>query len=132
MLSTPLIQILESNNEAQQLEALKELLFDFSIAPNCVERWRWKSNSLSLFTIRSCYSMLIESHVGKALDANVLVAIKKLWRNDVPSKIHVFGWCLLLERLPMRSALNHRGILTNAHELPLVQKSLFRSVSCVA
>ncbi|MCI36007.1 hypothetical protein A2U01_0057229, partial [Trifolium medium] len=41
------------------------------------------------------------------LDPNVLVAIRKLWRNDVPSKITVFGWRLLLERLPTRMALHH-------------------------
>jgi hypothetical protein len=52
-------------------------------------------------------------------DANVLAANKYLWRrNDVPSKVNVFGWRLLLNRLPIRSALNRRGILFNSHDLP--------------
>jgi hypothetical protein len=55
-----------------------------------------------------------------ALDNNVLVAINKLWKIDVPSKIHVFGWRLLLDRLPTRSALNHRGILLNSDGLPCI------------
>jgi hypothetical protein len=80
-----------SNFEARQLEALKELLFDFSFSPNCIDRWRWKSDSLGLFTVRSCYSLLNELREAVALDNNVLVAIKKLWSIDFPSKIHVFG-----------------------------------------
>ncbi|PNX61812.1 hypothetical protein L195_g060848, partial [Trifolium pratense] len=44
------------------------------------------------------------------LDSNVVIAVKKLWKNDVPSKVNVFGWRLLLEKLPTRAALNHRGI----------------------
>jgi hypothetical protein len=54
------------------------------------------------------------------LDDNVLVAINKLWRNDVPSKVCVFGWRLLLQRLPTRAALNRRGVLINPHELSCI------------
>ncbi|PNX58407.1 hypothetical protein L195_g050897, partial [Trifolium pratense] len=41
--------------------------------------------------------------------AESLVAIRKLWKNDLPSKVGVFGWRLLLEKLPTRVALAHRG-----------------------
>ncbi|MCH79845.1 hypothetical protein A2U01_0000604 [Trifolium medium] len=45
------------------------------------------------------------------LDPNVLIAIRKLWLNDVPSKVAVFGWRLLHERLPTRSSLHqHRAL----------------------
>ncbi|CAJ2654228.1 unnamed protein product [Trifolium pratense] len=53
-------------------------------------------------------------------DALVLEAIQRLWKSDVPSKVNVFGWRLLLNRLPTRTALHHRGILTNHHELSCV------------
>ncbi|PNX70732.1 hypothetical protein L195_g057688, partial [Trifolium pratense] len=34
--------------------------------------------------------------------------IQQLWKNNVPSKINIFGWRLLLEKLPTRASLNHR------------------------
>jgi hypothetical protein len=46
----------------------------------------------------------------------VLENLKNLWKNDIPSKVLVFGWRLLLERLPTRGALHHRGILSNTHD----------------
>lgn len=36
-------------------------------------------------------------------------ALLALWRNKVPSKIHIFGWRLLLKRLPIRDELIKRG-----------------------
>jgi hypothetical protein len=52
-----------------------------------------------------------------SLDHVVLEAIKKLWKNDAPSKVLVFGWRFLLDRLLTRSALSHRGILNNPNDL---------------
>jgi hypothetical protein len=51
-----------------------------------------------------------------SLDHVVLEAIKKLWKNDAPSKVLVFGWRFLLDRLLTRSALSHRGILNNPND----------------
>jgi hypothetical protein len=54
----------------------------------------------------------------------VLLAIKKLWRTDIPSKVNVFGWWLLLGRLPTRLALYRRGVLVNPQDLLCVFCSL--------
>jgi hypothetical protein len=53
-----------------------------------------------------------------------LVSVNKLWKVDVPSKALVFGWRFLLDKLPTRSALNHRGILTNSLDLHCIFCSL--------
>lgn len=37
--------------------------------------------------------------------------LKKLWKSKVPSKIKVFGWRLVLNRLPSRVQLFKRGFL---------------------
>jgi hypothetical protein len=54
-----------------------------------------------------------------------LTAINKLWKTDIPSKIYMFGWRLLLNRLPTRVALNRRGILANRQDLSCELCSLF-------
>jgi hypothetical protein len=111
-------------SEAHQLEYLKELLLGFSLNSNSDDMWRWKSGTMGFFSVRSCYSLLLASRPVEEVDENILAAIKILWRNDVPSKVLVFGWRLLLDRLPTRSALNHRGILLNSFDLTCVFCSL--------
>jgi hypothetical protein len=49
-----------------------------------------------------------------------LEAIRKLWKNNLPSKVGVFGWHLLLDKLPTRSALAHRGIQVSGSDLNCV------------
>jgi hypothetical protein len=51
------------------------------------------------------------------LEATILAALKKLWKIDVPSKVLVFGWRFILDRLPTRLALNHRGIILNRNDM---------------
>jgi hypothetical protein len=79
---------------------------------------------MEFFLVRSCYSLLLASLPVEEVDENILAAMKILWRIDVPSKVLVFGWRLLLDRLPMRSTLNHRGILLNSLDLSCVFCSL--------
>jgi hypothetical protein len=46
-------------------------------------------------------------------DDTMVIALKRLWKNNIPSKISIFGWKLLLEKLQTREALYHKGIITN-------------------
>jgi hypothetical protein len=103
--------------EVQMLEELKDLLAGFSLNPNSPDRWRWKSDPMGVFTVKSCYSMLNEEQPAAMLDGNALISIKKLWKIDAPSKAIVFGWRFLLDKLPTRADLNHRGILINSSDL---------------
>ncbi|CAJ2637710.1 unnamed protein product [Trifolium pratense] len=106
--------------ETRMLDDLKVLLADFSLQANVQDTWRWVPGNTGFFSVKSCYNWLLEQCQIEELSSNVLIAIKKLWRNDVPSKVNFFGWRLLLERLPTRMALHHRGILNNVHELSCV------------
>jgi hypothetical protein len=106
-----------SFTKTQQNESLQELLFDFSLNISCHDRWKWKSGLLNVFLVRSAYFLLLRLRPVEELEATKLIAINKLWRVDVPSKVHVFGWRLLLNKLPTRLALNHRGILLNPLDL---------------
>jgi hypothetical protein len=111
-------------SEVHNLEELKELLAGFSLTSDCPDRWRWKPDSMGFFSVRSCYSILNASQPAIALDGNVLISVNKRWKVDVPSKALVFGWRFLLDKLPTRSALNHRGIMTNPLDLHCIFCSL--------
>jgi hypothetical protein len=43
------------------------------------------------FYVKSSYNVLLQSYNSIVLDPNVMVAIQKLWKNDVPSKVIVFA-----------------------------------------
>ncbi|KAK2410194.1 hypothetical protein QL285_045571 [Trifolium repens] len=73
-----------------------------------------------MFSVNSCYNLLIAARQTEELNAPLLAALKKLWKSDIPSKILVFGWRLLLDRLPTRAALARRGFLANTDELRCV------------
>jgi hypothetical protein len=49
-----------------------------------------------------------------------MVALHKQWKNDIASEVRVFGWRLLLEKLPTRAALSSKGILSIPHDLQCI------------
>jgi hypothetical protein len=51
-----------------------------------------------------------------SLEDNKVISLKKLWKNNVPSKISIFGWRLLLEKLATREALFDKGVISNQGE----------------
>ncbi|XP_045802541.1 uncharacterized protein LOC123896163 [Trifolium pratense] len=91
--------------DIESLNELYQLLEQ--VRPNRAssDRRRWSSNSDGSFSVRSTYMVLQDKRVGTTLDTNTVAALKRLWKNNVPSKVSVFGWRLLLEKLPTREAL---------------------------
>jgi hypothetical protein len=51
-----------------------------------------------------------------AIDPNTALVLKKLWSTNIPSKGSVFGWRLVLEKLPTKEALFNKGIITSNFE----------------
>jgi hypothetical protein len=103
--------------EEQQLATLKDTLVGISLQQHCSDRWRWIPDQRGIFSVKSCYSMLLEQRQVDDGDSDRLKVMKKLWRNDAPSKVLIFAWRLLLDRLPTRQALHRRGILANPNDL---------------
>ncbi|GAU46233.1 hypothetical protein TSUD_34180 [Trifolium subterraneum] len=97
-----------SVSEEQQATELSMLLIGFSLQPGKHDYWRWRPESSGLFSVKSCYNILLNTRQITSLDSNVLHAINQLWRNDISSKVLVFSWRWLLDMLPTRVALNHR------------------------
>ncbi|GAU45706.1 hypothetical protein TSUD_86820 [Trifolium subterraneum] len=96
--------------EEQQLGDLKDLLIGFNLTPNSHDGWRWALGSAGMFSVKSCYNWLLDYRHDEMLNSTVVDALKQLWKNDVPTKVSVFGWRLLLDKLPTRMTLNHRGV----------------------
>jgi hypothetical protein len=80
------------------------------------DRRIWLASTTSKFSVNSAYLGLLNRSVTDSLDATMVISLKKLWKNNVPSKISIFSWRLLLEKLPTREALFCKGIITNSLE----------------
>jgi hypothetical protein len=78
-------------SEEQQLTELQNILADCSLQLHIPDTWRWVPGTTGEFSVKSCYTVLLESRQVEALDVNVLEAIKSLWKSDVPSKVNLFG-----------------------------------------
>ncbi|GAU23394.1 hypothetical protein TSUD_334420 [Trifolium subterraneum] len=87
----------------------EQLLFGLVLHSNIEDRWRWKSDLTGLFSVKSVYNFLQLRLESSYIEPDLLAAINKLWKNDIPSKVGVFGWRLLLEKLPTRAALASKG-----------------------
>jgi hypothetical protein len=106
--------------EQNQLEDLIELIDVIPFHSTCSDSWRWVPDTNGMFSVISLYNLLLAARQTKELNEPLLAALKKLWKSDIPSKILVFGWRLLLNRLPTRAALARRGVLANTNELQCV------------
>jgi hypothetical protein len=77
------------------------------------DRRRWSPNAAGMFTVKPTYIYLMYRSVSEQLEPSLEQALKKVWKANVPSKVGIFGWRLLLDRLPTREALFRKGIITN-------------------
>ncbi|XP_045791643.1 uncharacterized protein LOC123886361 [Trifolium pratense] len=109
------------NSEEQgELLYLQQLLLDVDVMQDKSDQWRWTPDNTGMFSVKSVYSLLQNGRTARELNTNVLTSLQGMWNNDIPSKVGVFGWRLLIEKLPTRAALAYRGILTNSHDLSCV------------
>ncbi|GAU33427.1 hypothetical protein TSUD_380630 [Trifolium subterraneum] len=88
-----------SVSEHAQLQDLQNLLTGISFQSDGVNKWRWVPDLNGIFSVNSCYTMLIKSQNYVTLDTNILGAILQLWKSDVPTKVcgkrFLDGWAVL-------------------------------------
>ncbi|MCH91379.1 putative ribonuclease H protein, partial [Trifolium medium] len=84
---------------------------------DAIDRRRWKPHAAGVFSVKTAYIDLQYRFGMNELETNTVKALKTLWKNNVPSKFSIFGWRLLLEKLPTRVALYNKGIITNTHDI---------------
>jgi hypothetical protein len=94
-----------------ELELLN-MLFPFQPRPDAEDRYRWIPSTAGFFWVKSAYSELVNSTILANLEDLMVHSLRLMWKNNFPSKVSVFGWRLLLEKLPTKDALFNKGIIT--------------------
>ncbi|XP_058725517.1 uncharacterized protein LOC131596795 [Vicia villosa] len=77
---------------------------------------RWRNSSG--FTVSNAYdSILSFDSRTPPLDNSVILAFFHLWKKKVPSRIHLFGWRLIWNRLASKAELAKCGIILDPNLL---------------
>ena len=89
------------------LAECRTLLLDVSLNPNVSDRWVWLPDPSGGYTVRGAYSLLT-SQVRHVED----YALDLVWHKQVPLKVFVFAWRLISDRLPTKTNLIARRVLS--------------------
>ncbi|CAI8603341.1 unnamed protein product [Vicia faba] len=90
---------------------LIELLTNLKPGINVSDSVKWWPNVDGQFSVKSCYSFLRDKELEDAVEPTALASINRIWRTDIPSKLKVFGWRVIFNRLPTKDQLVKRDII---------------------
>jgi hypothetical protein len=71
------------------------------------DSWSWKHDSTGTFSVKSAYLLLIAGVVSNVLDSLLV----KVWKSWVPSKMIVFSWQLLQDKVLTRQNILKRRVI---------------------
>ncbi|XP_058783065.1 uncharacterized protein LOC131657716 [Vicia villosa] len=107
----------EACNELSDLKAVLD-----RVAPSGQNRdvLIWPLQDSHCYSVRSYYTKLVQDSVVELGDSRVRAALQVIWKVKVPSKMQIFGWRLMHDRLPTKSQLSKRGIIMENADSPCV------------
>ncbi|XP_058760381.1 uncharacterized protein LOC131633708 [Vicia villosa] len=71
----------------------------------------WFPQGEMSFSVSGGYSLISRNAFHQSLNSVELLAVNQIWKTQVPSKIQVFGWRCIKDRIATREQLLKRGIL---------------------
>ncbi|KAL5142204.1 putative ribonuclease H protein [Glycine soja] len=83
------------------------------------DRWEWTGDRTGQYSAHNAYKMLMEESVGESWED----CFDKLWSVKVPTKITVFAWRLILDRLPTKNNLQRRQVQLTETSCPFCRNS---------
>jgi len=88
------------------------LLSDIVLQVSIVDRWNWHLDNNGGYYVCSVYRMFTVD------DSQVLDMVSKfIWHKHVPTKVSILAWRLIRNRLPTKSNLMARGIISHEAQM---------------
>ncbi|GAU27711.1 hypothetical protein TSUD_126570 [Trifolium subterraneum] len=78
------------DNAATEAADLLSLLADYHPFDRN-DNWKWIPEAYGQFSVSSTYQFLQQRTTADEICPNVVGALKRLWKNDLPSKVSIFG-----------------------------------------
>ncbi|KAH1197453.1 Dipeptidyl aminopeptidase BIII [Glycine max] len=94
------------DNEIDSAAVFLNEIQDMTFPHHGPDVWEWTANPTSQYTANSAYKVLME----EAAIVTQEDCFAKLWSIKVPSKIAIFVWRLIRDRLPTRHKLQRRQV----------------------
>ena len=94
----------------------------FRIRPDEHDRWKWAAEPCGSYSAKSAYKVIREDISGYGQVGQ----FKELWKLRVPSKVAMFVWRLIKDKLPTRDNLKKKRVELQEYLYPfcrLVDKS---------
>jgi hypothetical protein len=105
-----------TDNESVAAADFLMLLEHLRPSRDICDRRKWIPHEIGLFSVKSTYISLLNRLEMDALNSDTTLALKKLWSTNMPSKASIFGWRMMLDKLPTKEALFAKGIISNHFE----------------
>nr|GEZ14461.1 RNA-directed DNA polymerase, eukaryota [Tanacetum cinerariifolium] len=99
--------------EDHQLHQLVSML-DYVILSTSIDRWICDLNGDGIFRVKDVRNLLDEFFLSR-------VNVPTRWVNVVPIKVNIFAWKLALDRLPTRTNLALRGVVSDPLLCPICE-----------
>ncbi|KAK2373370.1 hypothetical protein QL285_074404 [Trifolium repens] len=94
--------------EEEMLGECQSLLLSITVQAQTPDVWRWQPDPDTGYSVRGAYQLLTSQ------DSFTLGAVKDLvWHKQVPLKISICVWRLLRDKIPTKSNLVARGIISS-------------------
>ena len=77
-----------------------------SIHHHGADSWEWVADQSGIYSTQSAYEVLLEEAAVESIEE----CFEVLWKIRIPSKVAVFAWRLLRDRLPTKSNLRDRQV----------------------
>jgi len=92
--------------EEESVRECASLLNNVILQENVQDHWRWLLDPIHGYSVCGTYRYLTTIDVQTADGL-----LNEVWHKLVPSKVSLFSWHLLQDRIPTRSNLVHRHVL---------------------
>jgi hypothetical protein len=99
--------------ESESANLLLGLLVDVRLS-DTHDVWVWNLNSKEGFSVKSAHDLLVEMSDSPNLSVWESKIFLTIWESPAPSKVIVFSWQLLYDRLSTKDNLFSRGVLHQA------------------
>jgi len=92
--------------EEESVRECSLLLLNVVLQENVTDTWRWLLDPIKGYTVREAYRFLTTPEVIPDM-----YLVDNVWHQCIPSKVSLFVWCLLRNRLPTKDNLVRRRVL---------------------
>ena len=98
--------------EEELVGECRELLSNVTLQDNTTDAWHWLLDQTGGYSVRAVYDMLTSQD-----NTHLLQNLDLIWHKKVPLKVSILAWRLLRDRLPTKSNLANRGIISTEARL---------------